>query len=120
MSFIIIVAVKGVGTLIETKCNTDTIEFQQEVMNIFNKYSAYGVVEEHNLKAPCEMELICFIDSNTNYMFEPENKLFPINFPYEMRKVLNNYNNGTQYIKNVFSYKDNFVTELGYSNKIQI
>jgi hypothetical protein len=120
MALIAFMSIKLIADVSNSKCETEQIQFKSEIQSKMIKNKEYGNVQRHIIFAPCNAQLLCFIDSDTKYVFDSSNNLFPANFPLFLRRTVNSYNDGNKFSKNIFLYNGEYATDLGYYDNIRI
>ncbi len=63
---ILLIGYKSINGILKNSCETDKIRFIEQLNEIGGFYYEYGLVKKIEIKAPCNYDLICIINSSDN------------------------------------------------------
>lgn len=113
---LVLIAVRGLGGILEDKCNADLINFKDDLKKIISDANSYGSVDEHRFILPCKYDEIVFIntslvtDQTVNNMYTP-----PPDMPFVIKDSIESMAQ-----TNVFLVDGDTYVEAGYIEQIQI
>lgn len=61
---IVVFGYKGIISILDVDCEKQRLAFENSLLGFIDEYSDKGSVHEESLKAPCDIEEVCFLDSN--------------------------------------------------------
>lgn len=106
------VGFKGIGTIIGTSCEADDAAFSKDIMKFINDYSDMGSVHEEKIKAPCDVNRICFV--RYEGVVSESNPLSSITDPVIRSSVQDGKHD-------IFVHTtDGFIKPIGLSDKVDV
>ncbi|MGV8172156.1 MAG: hypothetical protein ACP5OA_05700 [Candidatus Woesearchaeota archaeon] len=113
---IIIIGYKAIGTFSSKTCTAERINFNSNIINLIEKYNSYGSVNIKSVKAPCDYDTICFVDSR-RINFDNNNADFNFLCP-ENPIIKNSATTGAR--QNIFAVSNDRTISIGYSDLITL
>ena len=118
MAIIVIggIAIIGAGAIkkiLVKSCDTEKASFKTDMLLLIEKYTSYGSVNQKTIKAPCEYETVCFVDSK-DIGTTPPTTLTSCPKPI----IRNSVSKGNE--PNIFVISNSLTIPVGYSDLISL
>ncbi len=116
MAIIVIggIALVGFGAIkkiLIKSCDTEKASFKTDMLGLIEKYTSHGSVNQKTIKAPCEYESVCFVDTtdiaNKNTLTACSNSI-----------IRNSVSSGST--PNIFVISNSMTIPVGYSDLISL
>ena len=63
VGLIVLIGYTYIGKILEAKCNADRVKFVKQIEEYAEKYDGYNEVGTERISAPCDTDIVCFVDS---------------------------------------------------------
>lgn len=62
IGLLVVFGFKGIGWILNTQCANQRLVFEKDLLEFIDEYSEYGSVHEENIKVPCNIREVCFVN----------------------------------------------------------
>jgi hypothetical protein len=111
---IALIGYSAVKKIVTKSCDAEKASFKTDIIGLIEKYTSYGSVNKKTLKAPCEYETVCFVDTsdiNSRTLFLDPSKC-------DNPLIRNSVKAGN--MQNIFVISNAATIPIGYSDLISL
>ena len=114
---IAVLSVRFINGLLDDRCASDTLIFENTVQNAIKKGNNYGTVEEKRIPAGCNVRNLCFVDASK--IGDTANNAFTGDTGVQNPLIVSSAKEGVEV--NIFSYDDDgFLQDHGYVSQLAL
>jgi hypothetical protein len=108
---IMLIGYSAVKKIIVKGCEAEKVNFKADIEDMIERYNSYGAVNKQAIKAPCEYDVICFVDAARIEIGAP---------PIRCSNSLINDSVKNHVQQNIFVISNRRTIPIGYSNLVSL
>lgn len=113
---IALVGYNAISKVLTKSCDAEKAVFKSNIEELIEKYTSYGSVNKKTIKAPCEYDTICFVDSSVSKIGAPSAD--KTNFDCENKLIKDSVQSRSE--TNIFVKSNDRTIPVGYSDLISL
>jgi hypothetical protein len=114
---IAVLSVRFINGLLDDRCTSDLLIFENTIQNAIQKGNNYGTVEEKRIPAGCGVQTLCLVDAGK--IGDTAGNAFTPQANQENPLIVASAQEGVE--ANIFSYdEDGFLQEHGYVSQLAL
>ncbi|HEY9703722.1 MAG TPA: hypothetical protein V6C58_14840 [Allocoleopsis sp.] len=113
---IAIIGYSAIDKVLNKSCDAEKAVFKTNLEELIEKYTSFGSVNKKTIRAPCEYDTICFVDSSITSFDTP--KILKDNFICANRLISDSVKSGSE--TNIFVKSNDKTIPIGYSQLVSL